>query len=532
MKIKRILIVLALSLSAAVTAAAYTDVPSGHWAEEEINKASSCGIMNGREDGSFGLSDKIKRSEFAAMLVRLMKWEESGKSAFSDVSQNSWYFKDVSTLAENGVFSGDLFRPEDYITRREMAVMLVKALGYSGIAEEEENKTFSDVSEDGGYISVAHDLGIINGKSQDVFDPNGSALREEGAAMMMRLYSKRTAPLDEIHGFYAISSWKQRELAAKMDTVSFGWSRLTYTSDGQVFLNQTSSNGNDWCIPNGADDALSFMKSNDTETNLAVTMTDQTAAKEILTNEQHRADAVSQTVKAAEGFGGITIDFEGMKGEELKKGLTSFIKELKAAAGEKRIYVAVHPVLRHSSSYYDAYDCKELSEYADKIILMAHDYAANTLPDNLLNTDYIWTPVSPFDEVYTSLKSITAEVSDKSKIMLGISTANTAAWDITDKKITNPKAIHPSVDTLASRLAQADTEINYSDKYKNPYAFYTADNNQKILIWYEDSRSIKAKIELAKMFGINSVSVWRIGAIPDGSSMQYMDVADALFSEK
>ena len=158
---------------------------------------------------------------------------------------------------------------------------------------------------------------------------------------------------------------------------------------------------------------------------------------------------------------------------------------------------------------------------------MAHDYAAYTLPENLLNTDFIATPVTPFDEVYTALKYITdpdTGVSNTNKIMLALSTASMTAWNTENKKITDPVSIHPSVDTLLKRLSQADTEIIYSDTYKNPYAFYTTEDSQQILIWYEDSRSVEDKITLAKMFGINNISIWRIGAIPNGNSKQYMDV--------
>lgn len=49
--------------------------------------------------------------------------------------------------------------------------------------------------------------------------------------------------------------------------------------------------------------------------------------------------------------------------------------------------------------------------------------------------------------------------------------------------------------------------------------------------WVEDSRSVKDKINLAKMFGINSVSIWRIGAVTNGNSEQYMDIWNTIISE-
>ena len=517
-------------------AASYSDVPSDHWAMSVINQAADAGIMQGRDNGEFGLGDTIKRCEFAAMLVRMMKWDKSVAevSAFNDTNSSDWFFADVNSLAERNVYSESAFRPNDNITRREMAVMLVKALGYDELARGETNSVFSDVTTDGGYIAVAYNLGIINGKSETVFDPEGSALREEGAAMMMRMYNKYYSSLEELHGFYAISSWGQKELGALMDTISFGWSRLQYTDEGKVFLNQTTEGGNDWYVPSGYQDAMDYMMYSGASINLAVTMTDTNDCKAILLNADNRTEAINQLVAASENYNGVTVDFEGMKGAELKEGLNQFIKELKTALGNKKLYVAVHPVLKNSTEYFDAYDYRTLGEYADKIILMAHDYAAYTLPDNLLNTDFIATPVTPFDEVYAALKAITnaqTGVQDKTKIIFAVSTANTSAWNTTEKKITDGTSIHPAMETVEKRIAQPDTEITYSEKYKNPYAFYTTEDGQQILLWYEDSRSIKDKIKLAKMFGINSLSVWRIGAIPEGASEQYMDVWETIISE-
>ena len=534
--INTIIVASVLTVSTVVSAADYADVPDEHWATAVINEAAEAGIMYGRDDGTFGLGDTVKRSEFAAMLVRLMKWDKSVSaiSLFSDVQSDKWYFADINTLADHNVFNEKKFRPNDNITRREMAVMLVKALGYSELAQSETSSVFNDVSTDEGYISVAYTLGIINGKSDTMFDPEGPALREEGAAMMMRMYNKYYSSLNEIHGFYAISSWGQKEMAAQMDSVSFGWSRLQYTDDNVVLLNQTSDGGNDWCVPDGSQNAIDYMRENGVSINLAVTMTDTEDCNVILLNSENRSEAIRQILSASDNFDGITIDFEGMKGTELKEGLNEFVKELKTMLGNKKLYIAVHPVLKHSNEYFDAYDYKTLGDYADRIILMAHDYAAYTLPDNLINTNFIATPVTPFDEVFTALKAITnpiTGVSDKSKIQLQISTASTTAWNTTNKRITDNTAIHPSIDTVQKRLAQNDTEITYSQAYKNPYAFYNTESNQQILLWYEDSRSVKDKINLAKMFGIKSVSIWRIGTVANGNSEQYMDIWNTIISE-
>lgn len=530
MKLKRTLALLtvfcALLSQLALGAGGFNDVPANSWAIDDIAAADAAGIMNGRGGGIFGYGDSITRSEFAAMLIRLMGWQKSDiiKSPYDDVKDSEWYFDSVNTLWERGVERNKSFRPLDNITRREMAVMLVKALGYDNLAKSENGSAFSDVTHDGGYISVAYRLGIIKGTGGSQFDPEGSATREQGAAMMMRVYNKLYSKIDELHGFYAISSWSQRDLACQMDTVSFGWARLEY--DGNVRLNQTAQGGNDWKIPEGYTDALRLMDENGVKKHLAVTMTDRDDSTAILTDENNRSQAIAEIVSASNEFDGVTIDFEGLRGNELKNALNSFVKELKSALNGKTLYITVHPVLT-DGEYYDGYDYRTLGEVCDRVILMAHDYGAGSLPPSLLNTDFIATPVSPFYEVYTALKAVTDEktgVADINKVELALSVTNTEAWNVKDRKIIDPTPIHPSMDTVQKRLGQADTEIIYSDTYRNPYAWYKTDGGEDILIWYEDSRSIGDKIDLAKMFGVNNISLWRLGAIPNGNKDTYMDV--------
>ena len=69
--------------------------------------------------------------------------------------------------------------------------------------------------------------------------------------MMMRCYNKYNSYLDFVHGFYAFSSYSQKEMASKMDAVSFGWSRMEYSDDEGVVVNTTAANDNEWSVPEG-----------------------------------------------------------------------------------------------------------------------------------------------------------------------------------------------------------------------------------------------------------------------------------------
>ena len=93
-----------------------------------------------------------------------------------------------TTLANGAVAAaGQDFRPDDDLTRGEMASMLVRGLGYtSSLAETASSYgvPFSDVTVNRGFITVAYDLGIMGGTGTNRFEPDAFATREQAAAML------------------------------------------------------------------------------------------------------------------------------------------------------------------------------------------------------------------------------------------------------------------------------------------------------------------------------------------------------------
>ena len=421
------------------------------------------------------------------------------------------------------------FRPNDNITREEMAVMIIKALGYGELAEEIANDgvPFSDVTENKGYISLAYEFGIISGRGGSIFDPNGTALREDAAAMMVRCYDKYNSYVDFVHGFYAFSSYSQKDMASKMDTVSFGWSRMEYSDEDGVVVNTTTQNDNEWNVPEGYTDIVEYLKDNNVETNLNVYMSasESDDAETILSSAENRTAAVNAIIEELtvdykqlgyNPYSGVTIDFENLRGSEMRQNFTAFLTELNEELDSigKSLYVAVQPPMR-SGAYFDGYDFKAIGEVCDKIIVMAYDYYAKTITSDVMESGFTTTPVTPFDEVYYALKVITDEntgVADKSKVVLGLSMSN-VGWTVVDGVIVNSTGKTYTYEEIADMINNG-AEVKYSDKYKNPYIVYD-DGEEKQIIWYEDETSVKDKIKLAEMFGIDGISIWRIGLIPE-----------------
>jgi len=551
MKIKKLLcflVVLAMmtTLTAATVFAAgtrYADVPADSWAAQIIEKASSYGLMNGQGGGAFGYGRTITRAEFVTVLVRMFGWSApGGDDAAPDITL-SWARTYINAAAAHDVFdTGALFRPNEPITRAEMAVMLVRALGLKedGEAGDGGSLPFTDVTGNKGYIAVAYDIGMVDGMTATTFEPDGTALREQAAAMLVRVYEKYHQATAWTHAFYAISSYSQLEEAKKFDAVSLGWSRMTYDAAAGAALSTTSEGGNEYAVPSGYAQVVTALQAAGVKLHLSVFM-EGSALKAMLADSAASAQAadaiLAELARSYDGlsgnpYTGVTIDFEGLSGETQKAEFTAFLTALSAGlkAAGKTLYVAVMPATA-DGDYFDGYDFRAIGRTADKVILMAHDYAAHDLTGFLGTKYYMNTALTPLYAVYYALRAAVdpkTGVEDRTKLVLAVSLEN-LAWE-TDENggLTSASPLSPTAETVYKRL-KGGAEMGWSDKFRNAYLKYVTEDGQHIFLWYEDARSVAAKLSAAKLLGVTSVSVWRLGIIPDyADEGLYFNVMDAL----
>lgn len=521
MSLKRRLTPLLLSAVLALTCAppvrAYTDA-SATWAAEVIDKATQYGLMEGYPDGRFGVGENMTRAQFVTVLGRMFSWEPKNyeKSIHRDCDGH-WAQGYIDAAGEYDIEGhGGLFFPNDYISRLDMAKMLVQALGYDALAQSlrDIDLPFPDVTEDKGYVAIAYDLGIIQGverMGQLQFLPTFSAPREQCAAMLVRCYERYYSQTDWLHAFYALSSYSQLGLTDSLDAVSAGWARLELTEEGAPLVNSEPTNGNDWVRPQGADEAISYWEARSIPYSLNVFASASTFAG--VTTASTQAEAIAQLVSAAQPYAGLTIDFEGLRTEH-REDFTAFMADLRAALPQgQTLRVCVQP-----DTWFGGFDYRALGEICDKVILMAHDYQWSSIPDYYLGTSNTYCPVTPFDQVYTALRHVTdpdTGVQDRSKLALAISFSTTGFHVDEDGLLLDQTFYHPGPATISQRITQPDTVYTWDKASHNPYIEYTTEDGEHYKLWYENARSVADKLHLARMFGVTGVSVWRLGTIPN-----------------
>lgn len=162
-----------------------------HWASEEVGYLYQKGIVKG--DGkSLNLNGQITRAEFITLLLRAMNIEVSKyDGVFSDVSANDWYSGYIQTAYEKGIMKGDgtNVRPNDLITREEMATILANYLTES--PETESDSMFTDMDSASSWaqdnIKKVTALGIINGYEDGSFGPMLKLTRAEAMVVFYRM---------------------------------------------------------------------------------------------------------------------------------------------------------------------------------------------------------------------------------------------------------------------------------------------------------------------------------------------------------
>ena len=192
-------LVMTTTLALAANKSGYSDVPDKNWASQSIAQCKQYNLLQGIGGGKFGLGQKMTRAAYAAALCRLMGWKSvtPEKGSFTDNQDTKkWYYSAIETASEHEVFSGHSTecRPNDPITREEMAAMTIRALGYStlsGVVQDE--CPFTDTKTNRGYITLAWRMGLVEGMTAASFDPKSDATREQAAAVLLRAHNAKIA---------------------------------------------------------------------------------------------------------------------------------------------------------------------------------------------------------------------------------------------------------------------------------------------------------------------------------------------------
>ena len=456
-------------------AAGFADVPANHWAGESIQRCVKLGFFQGQSASRFGMGQKMTRSAFAVVLCRFFGWETTApaKAIYQDVPTDAWYAGAVEAAYSHGALTDqrEHFRPNDPITREELAVMLVRAMGYGTIAglAQDMPMPFRDVTTNAGYITMAYDLGLVSGTTTDTFSPERAATREQVAVILMRLYDKlhQTGP-----GQIAVASAPGDFTGLEAVAVPAG--RLI-TVSGKPMVNTTMDQKEVASILEAAKQAgakkLLYLTGGSTALNGTAIGTAGTVAAEV----------------SASGYDGVLLEVPALSTKK-SGAMTDLVKALDKALGDKLLYVLAEAPSRTGKTY--GYEYEALAAAADRLVL-------RIVPRETFSNGFPTAPVDPLEEIYYALGTLCDSI-DSGKLALMVTTG-VSAWSGQKKHSLTPEEYE-------ALLADPKTATHYSNRYACAYLTGTVGSGKKeVVVWYLDRQAAAARLQMARAFGVGQL---------------------------
>jgi hypothetical protein len=183
------------------TGITFPDVPPNHWAWQFVEALVNAGITSGFPDGTYRPENPVTRAEMAVFIKKGIHGGSyfpplpDGSHPFSDISGH-WAEEWIEDLFDEGFTSGfpdGTYRPDNPVTRAEMAVFLKKAIHGSAYTSPplDGSHPFSDIAGHWAeaWIEDLFDEGITSGFPDGTYRPENTATRAEMGVFLVNTFS-------------------------------------------------------------------------------------------------------------------------------------------------------------------------------------------------------------------------------------------------------------------------------------------------------------------------------------------------------
>lgn len=209
-------------------------------------------------------------------------------------------------------------------------------------------------------------------------------------------------------------------------------------------------------------------------------------------------DNIVATMKE-KGYVGLDVDFEYVEGEDAAAFL-GFLGNAGARMRENGFFMNTDLAPKTSAAQagllYEAHDYPAIGALSDRVLLMTYEWG------------YTYGPplaVAPIDRVREVVQYAVSEIPPE-KMLLGIPNYG-YDWPLPFEKgrtratsIGNEYAL-----TLARRYG---ARVEFDETAQTPFFEYFAQNGTKHIVWFEDARSILAKLDLMDEFDLLGAGYW------------------------
>lgn len=222
----------------------------------------------------------------------------------------------------------------------------------------------------------------------------------------------------------------------------------------------------------------------------------------VVNSEEYKANLIQNLLEimAEKGYQGVDIDFEYILAED-RDAFTAFVQDVAETMRENGYHTSVALAPKTSSDQkgllYEGKDYRALGEAADHVLLMTYEWG------------YTYGPpmaVAPLNQVRRVVEYALTQI-PADKIDLGIPNYG-YDWPLPYVRGTTKAATINNVQAVRIAVANG-AEIRFDDVAESPYFTYS-DNGTEHEVWFEDVRSLLAKFDLIREYGLRGCGYWQI----------------------
>lgn len=170
----------------------FTDIDESKYYYQPAIWAYNNGVTTGTGDGKFSPDTPCTRGQIVQFLYKLYgKGEKATPSAFSDVTEDKYYYDAVNWAVAHGITTGTgngKFSPDKHCSRGQAVTFLMRTVNETPSGTEASQ--FKDVYSDNFFyeaVSWALENNITNGTGPNTFSPNADCTRGQIVTFLYKL---------------------------------------------------------------------------------------------------------------------------------------------------------------------------------------------------------------------------------------------------------------------------------------------------------------------------------------------------------
>ena len=225
-------------------------------------------------------------------------------------------------------------------------------------------------------------------------------------------------------------------------------------------------------------------------------------AHELLSDEEDQEELIQEILRTIDrkGYRGVDVDFEFVRGEDAED-YARFLTRLRRALAPRGLPLIAALAPKASAGQpgrlYEGIDYHLIAKAVDFALLMAYDWGNPASPP---------MAVAPLPQVRKVVEYALTEFSPE-QLYLGIPNYG-YNWPLPFREGNRAVSVN---NVEAVRLAwNRHAAIRYDETAQAPWLRYVDEQGVEHEVWFEDARSIQAKLNLALEYGLYGVGYWNL----------------------